>query len=125
MTTAATPNARMQIPFFRYPHLFNQQRDELLAAVTAVMERGAYILQSDLTEFELSLKQFLGNLEKEFRAWDVAGELPTAVLEELRQFGLFGLVLPEDAGGLGLGNTAYSRTLQELSRYDGSVAAQG
>jgi alkylation response protein AidB-like acyl-CoA dehydrogenase len=70
-----------------------------------------------------SLKQFLGNREKEFRAWDVAGELPAGVLEEIRQFGLFGLVLPEDAGGLGLGNTAYSRTLQELSRYDGSVAA--
>jgi len=70
-----------------------------------------------------SLKQFLGNREKEFRAWDLAGELPASVLEELRQFGLFGLVLPEDAGGLGLGNTAYSRTLQELSRYDGSVAA--
>jgi acyl-CoA dehydrogenase family member 9 len=70
-----------------------------------------------------SLKQFLGSREKEFRAWDVAGELPPTVLEEIRQFGLFGLVLPEEVGGLGLGNTAYSRTLQELSRYDGSVAA--
>jgi acyl-CoA dehydrogenase family member 9 len=70
-----------------------------------------------------SLKQFLGNRDKDFRAWDLAGELPAAMLEELRQFGLFGLVIPEDAGGLGLGSTAYSRTLQELSRYDGSVAA--
>ena len=70
-----------------------------------------------------SLKQFLGNRDKDFRAWDLAGELPASMLEELRQFGLFGLVLPEDAGGLGLGSTAYSRTLQELSRYDGSVAA--
>lgn len=50
----------MQIPFFRYPHLFNQQRDEILSAVTAVMDRGAFILQSDLTEFERSLKEFLG-----------------------------------------------------------------
>jgi cyclohexanecarboxyl-CoA dehydrogenase len=70
-----------------------------------------------------SFRQFLGSREKEFRAWDVAGELPAGILEEIRQFGLFGLVLPEEAGGLGLGNTAYSRTLQELSRYDGSVAA--
>ena len=70
-----------------------------------------------------SLEQFLGHRDKEFRAWDVAGELPPAVLEELRQFGLFGLVLPEDVGGLGLGSTAYSRTLQEISRYDGSLAA--
>jgi acyl-CoA dehydrogenase family member 9 len=70
-----------------------------------------------------SLEQFLGSREKEFRAWDVAGELPAPVLEELRQFGLFGLVLPEEVGGLALGSTAYSRTVQELSRYDGSVAA--
>ncbi|HTS81882.1 MAG TPA: acyl-CoA dehydrogenase family protein, partial [Myxococcaceae bacterium] len=70
-----------------------------------------------------SLKQFLGNRDRDFRAWDLAGEMPPAMLDELRQFGLFGLVLPEDAGGLGLGSTAYSRTLQELSRYDGSVAA--
>ena len=69
-----------------------------------------------------SLKQFLGNRDRDFRAWDLAGELPASMLEELRQFGLFGLVLPEDAGGLGLGSTAYSRTLQEISRYDGSVA---
>src|SRR4051812_15769521 len=60
MTTTARPSVRMQIPFFRYPHLFSQQRDELLQAMTAVMERGAFILQSDLTEFELSLKEFLG-----------------------------------------------------------------
>ena len=70
-----------------------------------------------------SLEDFLGTREKDFRAWDVAGELPAEVLEELRQFGLFGLVLPEDVGGLGLGSAAYSRALQEISRYDGSVAA--
>jgi len=50
----------MQIPFFRYPHLFQQQRDEILEAVTQVMERGAYILQSDLREFEAGLQRFLG-----------------------------------------------------------------
>jgi dTDP-4-amino-4,6-dideoxygalactose transaminase len=50
----------MQIPFFRYSHLFNQQRDEILKTVTEVMERGAFILQSDLTEFELALKKYLG-----------------------------------------------------------------
>ncbi len=70
-----------------------------------------------------SLAQLLGGKEKEFRAWDVAGELPAAFLEELKQFGLFGMVVPEEFGGLGFGSTAYSRALQEVSRYDGSVAA--
>ncbi len=70
-----------------------------------------------------SLAQLLGPKEKEFRAWDVAGEMPSGFLEELKQFGLFGMVIPEEFGGLGFGSTAYSRALQEVSRYDGSVAA--
>jgi len=70
-----------------------------------------------------SLGQLLGPREKEFRAWDVAGELPAPFLEELKQFGLFGMVVPEEFGGMGFGSTAYSRALQEVSRYDGSVAA--
>ncbi|HWP36934.1 MAG TPA: DegT/DnrJ/EryC1/StrS family aminotransferase [Gemmatimonadales bacterium] len=49
----------MSIPFFRYPHLFNQYREETLAAVVNVMERGAYILQQDLVEFEEGIERFL------------------------------------------------------------------
>jgi acyl-CoA dehydrogenase family protein 9 len=70
-----------------------------------------------------SLAQLLGPKAKDFRAWDVSGELPAAFLEELKQFGLFGMCVPEEFGGLGFGSTAYSRALQEVSRYDGSVAA--
>ncbi|MDP1916558.1 MAG: acyl-CoA dehydrogenase family protein, partial [Myxococcales bacterium] len=43
-------------------------------------------------------------------------------IEELRQFGLFSLVIPEAHGGMALSATAYSRTLQEIAKYDGSVA---
>ena len=35
---------------------------------------------------------------------------------------MFGLIIPEEHGGMGLGNMAYSRTLQEVGRYDASVA---
>ena len=51
---------RMQIPFFRYPHLFNQYREETLAAMMNVMERGAFILQKDLVDFEEGIARFLG-----------------------------------------------------------------
>jgi alkylation response protein AidB-like acyl-CoA dehydrogenase len=70
-----------------------------------------------------SVAQLLGPKEKDFRAWDVAGEMPATFIEELKQFGLFGMVVPEEFGGLGFGSAAYSRALQEVSRYDGSVAA--
>jgi len=69
-----------------------------------------------------SLKAMLQPREKDFAAWDRAGELPLTFVQELREAGLFGLVVPEPHGGLGLGSTAYSRVIQELGRYDGSVA---
>jgi len=49
----------MQIPFFRYPHLFGQHRDEILAAMVQVMDRGAFILQRELEEFEAALAAYL------------------------------------------------------------------
>jgi acyl-CoA dehydrogenase family protein 9 len=69
-----------------------------------------------------TLKAMLGPRAKDFAAWDEAAELPPAFLKELREAGLFGLVVPEAHGGLGLGATAYSRVIQELGRYDASVA---
>lgn len=59
MATTASA-AKMTIPFFRYPHLFAQQRSELSAAMTSVMERGAFILQQELSDFELQLEKYLG-----------------------------------------------------------------
>jgi len=69
-----------------------------------------------------SVRQLLAPREKDFREWDRRGEMPREFLEELKSFGLFGLVIPERYGGLGFGSAAYSRVLQEISRYDGSVA---
>jgi len=48
-----------EIPFFNYQALYQNQRSEILDVLTDVMERGAYILQKDLAEFEENLKQFL------------------------------------------------------------------
>ena len=69
-----------------------------------------------------SVRQLLSGREKEFREWDVKAEMPGAFIEELRQFGLFGLVIPEAHGGIGFGSTAYSRVLQEIATFDGSIA---
>ncbi len=69
-----------------------------------------------------SVDDLLGGRDEEFRAWDVAGEMAPEFLQELREFGLFGLVIPEADGGLGFGNMAYSRTVQQVARHDASVA---
>jgi acyl-CoA dehydrogenase family protein 9 len=69
-----------------------------------------------------SVRQMLSGRDKEFREWDVKAEMPLPFLDELRAFGLFGLVIPESYGGIGFGSTAYSRVLQEIARFDASVA---
>jgi len=69
-----------------------------------------------------ALEGLLGPREEDFFKWDAAGEMPLEFIDELKEFGMFGLVIPEEQGGMGLGNMAYSRTLQEVAKYDASVA---
>ena len=55
-----TPSHGMNVPFFRYPHVFAQQRDELSAALERVATSGAYIMQRDLRDFEERLATYTG-----------------------------------------------------------------
>ena len=75
-----------------------------------------------LAEVLASVRRLVSGREKDFREWDRSGEMPSSFVDELRSFGLFGLVIPEAYGGLGFGSAAYSRVLQEVAQYDSSVA---
>lgn len=69
-----------------------------------------------------SIDSWLKTKQDDFRKWDRAGELPPEFIQEMRELGLFSLIIPEEFGGLALSSTGYSRMLQQLSRHDGSVA---
>ncbi len=69
-----------------------------------------------------AIASWLKPYEAEFRKWDRVGEFPPKVIQEMRGLGLFSLIVPEAFGGLGLSNAAYSRTLQELAKFDSSIA---
>ena len=69
-----------------------------------------------------AVDDLMGGREDDFRQWDAAAHLPEEFIEELKEFGMFGLIIPEEHGGMGFGNYAYSRTLQQLARHDASVA---
>jgi dTDP-4-amino-4,6-dideoxygalactose transaminase len=51
---------RRPIPFFDYPALFAELEQEIMTAVRDVFARGAYIMQSDLLNFEKELAAYVG-----------------------------------------------------------------
>ncbi|MCB0343620.1 MAG: acyl-CoA dehydrogenase family protein [Bdellovibrionales bacterium] len=69
-----------------------------------------------------SIDKFMQGREEEFREFDKVGAQPPEYIQSLKELGLFGLVVPEEYGGLGLSSCAYSRVLQQTSRYDASTS---
>ncbi len=52
----------------------------------------------------------------ESSALELADEYPTAMAEQMEDFGLFGATIPESHGGLDLDHVTYARVIEELSR---------
>jgi dTDP-4-amino-4,6-dideoxygalactose transaminase len=48
----------LKVPFFDYPRLFSDDRENLLKIIEEVGDRGAYIMQKDLMEFESTLASY-------------------------------------------------------------------
>ncbi|RVE72495.1 hypothetical protein OJAV_G00042260 [Oryzias javanicus] len=73
------------------------------------------------------LNQFVAPVEKFFSEEvdsamiDREALIPAETLKGLKDLGLFGIMVPEEYGGLGLSNTTYAR-LNEIIALDGSIA---
>jgi alkylation response protein AidB-like acyl-CoA dehydrogenase len=48
--------------------------------------------------------------------FDAEDEFPEAIVEQMKELGLFGITIPEEFGGLGLDLTTYTMVVEELSR---------
>jgi acyl-CoA dehydrogenase family protein 9 len=88
---------------FPYPSLRDKDREVLGMMVDAI-------------------DQFLGPKHQDFKHWDRAAEQPAEFIQGLRDLGLFGLIIPEEHGGLGLSNAGYARVLSQSSSHDSSVS---
>src|SRR6266446_3357909 len=60
--------------------------------------------------------------EIDTRKLDRVGEFPPELLQSLKEMGLFGMIVPEEHGGLGLSNTGYARVMQQVASWDASIA---
>src|SRR5207245_11466301 len=57
-------------------------------------------------------EQILPNAEH----YDHEDEFPTPIVEQMKELGLFGVMIPEEYGGMGLDLTTYAMIIEELSR---------
>jgi alkylation response protein AidB-like acyl-CoA dehydrogenase len=69
-----------------------------------------------------SVDKFMDDYEEQYRTFDREGAQPDDYVDSLRELGLFGLIIPEEQGGIGLSNSGYSRVLQQTSRHDASTS---
>jgi acyl-CoA dehydrogenase family member 9 len=68
-----------------------------------------------------AIDEFLKPHQADFKRWDREAAQPQEFIQGLRDLGLFGLIIPEEHGGLGLSNAGYARVLGQTSRHDSSV----
>ncbi|OHE82508.1 MAG: acyl-CoA dehydrogenase [Lysobacterales bacterium RIFOXYA1_FULL_68_6] len=69
-----------------------------------------------------AIDQFLADKGAELKQYDRDAEQPAEFIQALREMGLFGLIIPEQFGGLELSNGAYARVLGQTSSHDSSVS---
>jgi acyl-CoA dehydrogenase family protein 9 len=69
-----------------------------------------------------AIDEFLASRAQEFKSWDREGAQPEEFVQGLRDLGLFGLIIPEEHGGIGLSNAGYARVLSQSSTHDSSVS---
>lgn len=88
---------------FPYPSLRERDRDMLGSMIDAIDD-------------------FLAPQHTALKHYDRTAEQPPEFIQALRDMGLFGLIIPEEFGGLELSNAAYARVLSQTSSHDSSTS---
>lgn len=74
-------------------------------------------LTQDQKDFQEAIRAFVDReIIPVARDMEHSGEYPTAIVEHMKEMGLFGMTIPEEFGGLGVDMTTFSIVFEELSR---------
>lgn len=80
-------------------------------------------LPEDIKALQKTVRDFCEKRVKDkAREWDHHEKFPIEIVRELGQMGLLGIRIAEEFGGAGLGNLAVAVVVEEVARYDGSLA---
>jgi len=118
-TTAATSDGTLQRDQSSAKNLFfGEILEENLFPYPEMCERDRELLGSMVD----AIDDFLADKHADFKRWDHEAHQPEEFIQGLRDMGLFGLIIPEQYGGLELSNAAYARVLCQTSGHDSSTS---
>jgi alkylation response protein AidB-like acyl-CoA dehydrogenase len=76
-----------------------------------------FTLSEEQLAFRKTLRDFVQrSIKPVAREWEHAGRYPTEIVDQLKQMGLFGLLVPEEYGGLGADFVSFALTFEEIAR---------
>jgi alkylation response protein AidB-like acyl-CoA dehydrogenase len=82
-----------------------------------------FAVPEHLLEIQRTVRDFCQAEVKPFAArWDEAESFPHEVVRKLGDLGLLGMVVPEEYGGTALGALGIAVVVEEVARFDGSLA---
>lgn len=74
-------------------------------------------------EIQRSVREFcLRHVAPNARRWDEEERFPSEIVPHLAELGLLGIRIPEAYGGSGLDTLAYAVIIEEIAKFDGSLA---
>jgi alkylation response protein AidB-like acyl-CoA dehydrogenase len=80
-------------------------------------------LPDDIKALQATIRDFCEkNVKEKARQWDKDEHFPLQVVRELGQLGVMGIRIAPEFGGAGLGNLAVAVAVEEVAKYDGSLA---
>jgi len=80
-------------------------------------------LSEEHREIQRTVREFCEEHVKAYaRRWDETAEFPLSTVRALGELGFMGLNVPEQYGGAGLGAVGSAVVIEEVARYDGSLA---
>ncbi|HSQ62167.1 MAG TPA: acyl-CoA dehydrogenase family protein [Polyangiaceae bacterium] len=110
------------------PDTEHAQQSFMKSLFFGVIAEGLLFPYPEMSSSEVDqLHLVLGNVRKFFAghvdsaAIDRDQAIPAAVIAGLEEMGLFGMLVPQAYGGVGMSNSAYARVMQEVGGLDASV----
>ena len=74
-------------------------------------------LTSEHKALQATLREFVRrSIAPVAREWERSGRYPTEIVDEMKTMGLFGMLVPEEHGGIGVDAVSYAIVFEEISR---------